>query len=141
MRRRPAPASPPVIFVAAQSLTRSALMAAPRTGPGGLLAPGLADALVALCSALGRAIVDPSGRAAHLEDADAALVTVRVVLPLLRDLRGLSAEAAQQMGEEAAEIGRMLGGWRRRLDREARRPVRANAANAIQGDHPEGPTA
>ena len=54
-------------------------------------------------------------RPQRLRKADEALARIRIAVRLSRDLGVLSERQAEHAGREIAEVGRMLGGWRRRL--------------------------
>ncbi len=50
-----------------------------------------------------------------LQEADVVLALLRTRLRLCYDLRLLSLGQYEHAGRQVAEIGRLLGGWRRRL--------------------------
>ncbi|MCB9765615.1 MAG: four helix bundle protein [Alphaproteobacteria bacterium] len=85
-------------------------------------APGdvLAGDVQVLLSAVSLALTFPAERAEHLARADRAAVRLRVTLRLARDLGGLSAGAHRYAAGELDQIGRMLGGWRKRWRKKAR---------------------
>jgi hypothetical protein len=105
-------------------------------------AAGVAAALTAgardLVRALALALTFPGERAAQQQQADEAVVTLRVLLRLARDLGLLSASAHRYAAGEVDAIGRMLGGWRRHTPR--RRAGRGTGETT--GDGPQaGPIA
>jgi hypothetical protein len=51
----------------------------------------------------------------HLREADAALTRYRFCLRLACDLQLLSAGRTEEVGRIVSEIGRLLGGWQRKL--------------------------
>lgn len=54
-------------------------------------------------------------RERHVEEADAALLLLRVHLRLAHELGLLDARQLVHVTGEAAEIGRQIGGWQKRL--------------------------
>jgi hypothetical protein len=77
-----------------------------------------------LLCAVSLALTFRSTRAADLAEADRALVRLRVQLRLLRDLGGLSAGGLRHLDGSMTEIGRMIGGWRKRVEGKGRRAPR-----------------
>jgi hypothetical protein len=90
----------------------------PRAQRAGL-ARQLPDAAFRLQRLLLRAAKQPDA-AALLREADAALAEVRLLLRLARDLRGISFGQYEEGARRAAEIGRLLGGWQRSVDKLSR---------------------
>ena len=70
------------------------------------------------------ALTFPEGRAAQLQAADEAVVRLRERLRLAGALGLLSPGALRQLTGQLSAIGRMIGGWRRRLGPHARAPPR-----------------
>lgn len=88
------------------------------------------NARTLLC-AVSLALTFPTERPRRLIEADRSVVRLRVLLRLARELGLLSPGATRYAMGELREIGRMLGGWKRRLGRRRRRRP--------PGDGPEGP--
>lgn len=102
-------------------LTRSSSWAGPGAAP---LAAPCAEAALALGEAVALALTFPEGRAAQLQAADEAVVRLRERLRLAGALGLLSPGALRQLTGQLSAIGRMVGGWRRRLGPHARAPPR-----------------
>jgi hypothetical protein len=62
------------------------------------------------------ALTFPRERAERARDADDSVVRLRELLRLGRDLGALSASCHRYAQAELLEIGRMIGGWRKRWD-------------------------
>ncbi len=88
-----------------------------------------------LVSAVSLALTFPARRPRHLETADENIVRLRALLRLAAALGCLSAGGLRYATGRLAAIGRMVGGWRKRLERSARRIGGAPAARA-SGDGP-----
>lgn len=95
---------------------------------GSRLVAAACDLLVAVALAL----TFPRPRRRHLETADEAIVHCRTLLRVARDVGLLSPGGARFAAGRLREIGRMVGGWRKKLER---RPGRA-AAEQAPGDGP-----
>lgn len=54
------------------------------------------------------------GRAERQAAADHAVTRLKVLVRVARDVELISEGAARHVGDELVEIGRMIGGWRRR---------------------------
>ena len=82
-----------------------------------------------LLTAVGLALTFPHSRRGHLETADAAIVRCRLLLRLARDLCLVSPGGNRFAAGRLAEIGRMVGGWQKQVERSqqhgARRQGRA----------------
>ena len=74
----------------------------------------ISDEALGLLRAVTLALSFPSSRASALEQADHRAASLRVLVVLGAELGVLSHGGARRAGEELAEIGRMIGGWRRR---------------------------
>lgn len=83
---------------------------------GGLLAPRIAGAACELLDAVALALTFPAVRAAYLERADASIVVLRVELRLAEELGIFSARGLRFACERLRAIGRMVGGWRKRVE-------------------------
>ncbi len=55
-------------------------------------------------------------QAALLRKADATLAELRLLLRLARDLQAISFKQYEEGARRSGEIGRLLGGWLRRVD-------------------------
>ena len=98
------------------------------SGPlGDRLGRDLHAAALELVDQVALALTFPSDRAAHLAAADATVVRLRERLRLAQCVGLLSADQHRFACERLAEAGRMIGGWRKRLDRRAREPPGARA--------------
>lgn len=58
----------------------------------------------------------PDRAAALLREADASLAELRLLLRLARDTQALSFKQYEEGARRSGEIGRLLGGWLRRVD-------------------------
>ncbi len=67
-----------------------------------------------LVESVSLALTFPGGRAEHLRRADEAVVRVRVLLRLGRDVGLLSPGGVRHAAGHLRTIGRILGGWRKR---------------------------
>ena len=68
------------------------------------------------------ALTFPSTRHADLERADRAIVCLRVLLRLGVERGALSTGLHRDLVGRSLACGRMIGGWRKRLDKRARAP-------------------
>jgi len=100
-----------------------------------------ADVQELLCEvSLGLTFVDT--RRLHQAAADRAVARLKVLVRLGRDVGALSERGARHVGDELVEIGRMIGGWRRRHAREpdaegAGRPEQLRANGARESGPPQ----
>lgn len=74
-----------------------------------------------LAISLALALTFPERRSAHLVAADEAVVRLRTLLSLAERSGLLRAQQRRYATSELAEIGRMIGGWRKRWIRKGRR--------------------
>lgn len=107
--------------------------------PGWTGHPGLAEAVCAegraLLWAVSLALAFPDERPGHQQAADHALLRLRTSLRLAEDLGLLGEGAARAVHGELTDLGRMLGGWRKReTDRQA-----ARASATLRGGGPSPP--
>ena len=104
------------VFVAAFDLARDlTLRAAAWPGPvGSLLAPAVVDGARAVVADAAVALRFPAHRAAAIDRADVGLARLRVELRLCHAVGLLGDGAMTALGDRIAEVGRMLGGWRKR---------------------------
>ncbi|MEM9291021.1 MAG: four helix bundle protein [Acidobacteriota bacterium] len=79
----------------------------------------LVDAGCDLVEAVAVALTFPLERASSLQRADAAIVRIRVLLRLSRDLSMVSSRGVRFANDRLRAIGRMLGGWKKRVERSA----------------------
>ncbi len=107
------------VYVEAHDLSRWVLdrCAGWETGPCALLRTPVSAASTRLLISLSLALTFPITRAAHLERADEAIVELRTLLRLVQDLGGLSASQQRFAAGRLQAIGRMVGGWKKRVRR------------------------
>ena len=79
------------------------------------LGPLVAQNACSLVSAVSLALTFPGTRERHLEEADHGIVQLRTALRLAHQLGLLSARGLRFAGGRLREIGKMVGGWRKRL--------------------------
>ena len=97
------------------------------------LATGSACELV---SSVSLALTFPATRARHLEGADEGIVRLRTLLRIARAQGLLSGGALRFAAGRLEAIGRMVGGWRKRLDRSRQRTEGRRALRQDSGDGP-----
>lgn len=68
-----------------------------------------------LAVAAALALTFPADRPAHLRRADEGIVRLRELLRVAVDLDVLKREGLRHAAAELADIGRMVGGWRKRI--------------------------
>lgn len=121
MSRREAP-----LYVRCHDLARCVTDRFDGSGSGlGRLGPRLVDAALDLLCQASLALTFRPSRSRDLADADRALVRLRVQLRVARDVGALSASGLRHLEGLTLEIGRMIGGWRKRVDSGARATNRA----------------
>jgi len=108
------------LYTRAHDLARDLL---PRVEAGGYpaLRHRLATEAQELLCEVSLALTFPDGRAAHQAAADRSVTRLKVLVRLARELDVLTERGARHVGEQLVEIGRILGGWRRRPDRRGHR--------------------
>ena len=79
-----------------------------------VLARRMQEAVLDLLDAITLALYQPEVRSERLAAADAALARLRVATRLARELKLLAITGALDLGDRMAEVGRQLGGWRRK---------------------------
>jgi hypothetical protein len=101
------------LYVRAHALARDLL---PRVaeGPHPALRHRLAAEAEELLCEVSLALSFVEGRAEHQAAADRAVTRLKVLVRLAEDVEVLTARGARHVGEDLVEIGRMVGGWRRR---------------------------
>lgn len=112
------------LYVHAHDLARDLL---PRTEAwsqrGGAALGGLVGtSALELLTLVALALTFPEERANRLRLADDEVARLRVMLRLASDLGLLSAGAARLLHARLDDIGRMIGGWRKRVEHSARDP-------------------
>ncbi len=111
-----------------------------RTGGWRVEAAALAGATSAaacdLVTATSLALTFPDRRAVHLEQADESIVRLRTLLRLARRLGWLSAGGLRFAAGRLRAIGRMVGGWRKRVRHTSRRQTREAIEPTTRGDGP-----
>ena len=75
----------------------------------------LSQAAYDLLEGVSLALTFPQTRAGHLQQADQAVVQVRILLRLACDLSLLSTRQRAHFADQLRDIGRMIGGWRKRV--------------------------
>jgi len=106
------------LYVAAHDLARDVSARTEGWEQRGLplaLSDRLVGAALELLCTLGCALTFPASRAADLLAADRALVSLRLQLRIARELGALSPGGARHLEGRMLEIGRMIGGWRKRV--------------------------
>lgn len=118
------------LYVQAHDLTRWVLERAGswKERGGEPLAGPVAEAVCELLGSLSLALTFPETRADHLQKADEALVRLRVLLRVARDLTLISPGGLRYAEGQLLAIGRMLGGWRKRTNDLSRRDERGAGA-------------
>ena len=86
-----------------------------------------------LLDSIALALVMPASRPTHQEIADRAIVRVRELLRLSASQSLLSQRQVRFATDELDAMGRMLGGWRKRVNRRGRR---RNDHETDSGDEP-----
>lgn len=81
------------------------------------LGQAIAQAALDLLTGVSLALTFPGPRAHHLARADEAIVRLRVLVRLAQDLGIISAGGVRHVEAQLRDAGRMLGGWRKRLNR------------------------
>lgn len=71
-----------------------------------------------LVTAVSLALTFPQGREQHLERADVGIVELRTLLRLAQSLALVSRGGLRFATARLATIGRMVGGWRKRMRKE-----------------------
>jgi hypothetical protein len=99
------------------------------------LAPRIANASCELVESIALALTFPPTRRSHLERADASIVVLRTELRLARALEIVSARRLRFACERLRTIGRMVGGWRKRVERGSSRRG-AGWREEVPGDGP-----
>ena len=83
-----------------------------------VLARRLHDQIFALQDALTAAAIDRGRQGRHLIEADVTLSGLRKTLLLCYELNLLKPGQYRHVSAMIDEVGRLLGGWRKRADRE-----------------------
>ncbi len=111
------------LYIEAHDLARWVLE---RTGSWPATSPlqtRLSQAACDLLEAVSLALTFPLQRATFLRLADGAVVRIRVLLRLARDLGMVSTSGVRFAAGRLRIIGRMLGGWRKRVERSRLPPA------------------
>lgn len=87
----------------------------------GRLASRVQEHAVVLVCAVALALTFPATRRKHLRRADETIVRLRMELRLAGALGLLSARQLRFAGGRLRVIGKMLGGWRKRLEKKRSR--------------------
>lgn len=97
------------------------------------LAASVSNNALGLLDSISLALAFPEHRALHQQVADEHLLCLRVQLRLAEDLAVLGEGAAVALHSELTQIGRMLGGWRKRERRRLRRINSEGAGPPLPG--------
>lgn len=125
------------LYVEAHDLARWLLERA-ATWEDGEPAHRVAGSACDLLEAVALALTFPARRAEHLEAADGAIVRLRCQLRLARELGLLSPGGQRFAAGRLLAIGRMVGGWRKRVDKTERQAQgRAPRPRRNPGDGPQ----
>ena len=81
----------------------------------------VAGAACDLLEEVSLALTFPRSRSLHLEAADEAIVRLRVLLRLAQSLALVSGGGLRFAAARLRKIGRMVGGWRKRIEENPRR--------------------
>jgi hypothetical protein len=103
---------------------------------GAPLAALVTEAACDLLAAVSLALTFPDTRAADLAGADRAIVRLRVLLRLGRDLSLLSPGGLRFATGRLEAAGKMIGGWRKRVEASGGRRGPRLLASADSGDGP-----
>ena len=87
-----------------------------RPGLGRRMEAAAFDLLAALVKARYLRATDPT-KAAFLVQASQALDTLRLLVRMAKDLQHLPIQRYEELARTMREVGRMLGGWRKRTGR------------------------
>ncbi len=79
------------------------------------LAQRASDAAVELVSTVSLALTFPATREHHLAATDEGIVRLRTVLRVAENLELVSRGGLRDAAERLGKIGRMVGGWRKRI--------------------------
>ena len=107
------------LYVAATDLA-SWILERQRTWDANILGQRLASTACDLQEAIALALTFPAIRRSQLHLADQGVVRLREQLRLVTDMTLLSPRQRRFALGRLAEIGRMIGGWRRRLSSSSR---------------------
>ncbi len=94
------------------------------------LARHASSAAIDLVTSVSLALTFPDARERHLVATDEGVVRLRTLLRMAEGLELLSKGGLRHAAARLAEIGRMVGGWRKRL---ARQPRTAGPRTATAG--------
>lgn len=105
------------LYVDAHDLARWVISRARSWPPErqGHMAPLIVAAACDLVTAVSLALTFPASRWEHVEQADRSIVRLRTLLRLARDLNLLSAGGLRFAAGRLQVIGRMIGGWKKKL--------------------------
>lgn len=82
-----------------------------------------------LVTAVSLALTFPATRTRHLEAADYLIVRLRTLLRLAQSLKLLSPGGLRYAAGRLQEIGRMVGGWRKRVAKRQPAPLPADSGD------------
>lgn len=102
-----------------------------------ILAARVAGEACSMLESVALALTFPATRPGDLEQADRSLARLRVLLRLARDLGLLPASGLRFAAGRLQAAGRMIGGWRKRLERDADLHALALPVDEDSGDGPQ----
>ena len=83
-----------------------------------LLAERLSKMALDLYDLIMEAVMEPDRQAERLDEADRLLTKIRLYVRLSYDLHCISLEQFEHASRRTNEIGRLIGGWKRKGARE-----------------------
>jgi len=101
------------LYIRVHDLARD-LLPRVESGPSPALRHRISAEVQELLCEISLALTFASARGDHQAAADRALTRLKVLVRLARDTGVLRERGAQHIGRQLVEIGRILGGWRRR---------------------------
>jgi hypothetical protein len=96
------------------------------------------DAACGLVEAVSLALTFPAGRVGHLEAADWAVVRLRVLLRLAQELGYLSPGGLRFSSARLQAAGKMIGGWRKRMEPLDIEPIDLHGGQGFSADQTPG---
>jgi len=104
------------LYVESHDLTRWLLERTATWSNCNVLGKRVAQTACELVESVALALTFPARRAEHLEAADGALVRLRCLLRLAQESGQLSAGGLRYASGRLQAAGRMVGGWRKRVE-------------------------
>jgi hypothetical protein len=106
------------LYVEAHDLARWIFERSNSWPAGNSFIPAICNASIDLVTSISLALTFVEGRVSYLRQADEAIVRLRSLLRLAKDLALLSSAANRFAAGRLQVIGRMVGGWLKRLESE-----------------------